>query len=656
MILNEAAARRFYDIYASLLSFADWCLDLDALDFEADDIPTEDSQYEVASKVWCNPSVIDEFVRQNPQHLSTRDLRVVTSWKDVLFETMNYVRQPDGSVDFLYEDHVFTPKGITQEIGTLLNADHGMVEVALLPFEDDLTYASQIQEHPIGIGTGLRAMQDTWFAEARDAGKVITNGCDFLAVVPGLKEQALERKTQKFIEDTAYDMNPPTSWPGVHRGKLADIPHEERDELIMAETRRLFARSAGSDTKVFMRSQFDSWCRKGEATTDFAGLAALEKNAVLTEIAKDLGATRTSKLNKAQLVGVCAEKLRRPEVNLNVILRELLPVHFPFIKRLVEADGRIEIPYAELESLKGLPENTPLLNYWFDEGDHATCVMPDLVRKRLAERDIEDLSRHYAGVAKLWHVIDLLNETRGMFSADDAACEFLRLYPGALAPDECVNAIIDYATSDFCPCETLWHVEGPRMYIADSALLDEFQGHGLDIYVKGELNCCDDLGPLKGLLNAREGKEPWPLPQELVDSQTIADWAQNLPTGRTLLQFMNENVPDDKNDYLFADKMFEDIVYMICVGHPPAMILEAAADEGLAFEDMRQENKLTGYIFGLYNDLPRWDNNGWPPAILHSKLTGKPDFRNEDGSRMKVGRNDPCPCGSGKKYKKCCGR
>ena len=25
-------------------------------------------------------------------------------------------------------------------------------------------------------------------------------------------------------------------------------------------------------------------------------------------------------------------------------------------------------------------------------------------------------------------------------------------------------------------------------------------------------------------------------------------------------------------------------------------------------------------------------------------------------SEPKVGRNDPCPCGSGKKYKKCCGR
>lgn len=34
------------------------------------------------------------------------------------------------------------------------------------------------------------------------------------------------------------------------------------------------------------------------------------------------------------------------------------------------------------------------------------------------------------------------------------------------------------------------------------------------------------------------------------------------------------------------------------------------------------------------------------------------EILDEDGTVriMKVGRNDPCPCGSGKKYKKCCGR
>jgi hypothetical protein len=28
----------------------------------------------------------------------------------------------------------------------------------------------------------------------------------------------------------------------------------------------------------------------------------------------------------------------------------------------------------------------------------------------------------------------------------------------------------------------------------------------------------------------------------------------------------------------------------------------------------------------------------------------------EAGGKARVGRNDPCPCGSGKKYKKCCGK
>jgi preprotein translocase subunit SecA len=39
-------------------------------------------------------------------------------------------------------------------------------------------------------------------------------------------------------------------------------------------------------------------------------------------------------------------------------------------------------------------------------------------------------------------------------------------------------------------------------------------------------------------------------------------------------------------------------------------------------------------------------------AALKQKPTSTPVVRSDE----KVGRNDPCPCGSGKKYKKCCGR
>lgn len=51
--------------------------------------------------------------------------------------------------------------------------------------------------------------------------------------------------------------------------------------------------------------------------------------------------------------------------------------------------------------------------------------------------------------------------------------------------------------------------------------------------------------------------------------------------------------------------------------------------------------------------LPQWDN------LLSDEEKKQLRLKLHADSRItveKVGRNDPCPCGSGKKYKKCCGR
>ncbi len=44
-----------------------------------------------------------------------------------------------------------------------------------------------------------------------------------------------------------------------------------------------------------------------------------------------------------------------------------------------------------------------------------------------------------------------------------------------------------------------------------------------------------------------------------------------------------------------------------------------------------------------------------PPADLSANIGGKVQPK-VNGKNAKVGRNDPCPCGSGKKYKNCCGK
>lgn len=53
--------------------------------------------------------------------------------------------------------------------------------------------------------------------------------------------------------------------------------------------------------------------------------------------------------------------------------------------------------------------------------------------------------------------------------------------------------------------------------------------------------------------------------------------------------------------------------------------------------------------------LPQWDNliPEERRKELYKEQKNSGTIRNEN---RKVGRNDPCPCGSGKKYKQCCGR
>lgn len=53
-------------------------------------------------------------------------------------------------------------------------------------------------------------------------------------------------------------------------------------------------------------------------------------------------------------------------------------------------------------------------------------------------------------------------------------------------------------------------------------------------------------------------------------------------------------------------------------------------------------------------ELPQWDNI--LPQDKRKELYKKQKASGTIVKGPKVGRNDPCPCGSGKKYKKCCGK
>ena len=86
----------------------------------------------------------------------------------------------------------------------------------------------------------------------------------------------------------------------------------------------------------------------------------------------------------------------------------------------------------------------------------------------------------------------------------------------------------------------------------------------------------------------------------------------------------------------------------------PIDTMEEDTKVSLAFDKVKlYQNMVVAKADWLYN-LPQWD------ALLTEERR-KELYKAQKKSMTvvkgkKIGRNDPCPCGSGKKYKQCCGR
>ncbi len=86
----------------------------------------------------------------------------------------------------------------------------------------------------------------------------------------------------------------------------------------------------------------------------------------------------------------------------------------------------------------------------------------------------------------------------------------------------------------------------------------------------------------------------------------------------------------------------------------PIETMTEDTEVSLAFDKERlYMNMVDAKADWLYG-LPQWE-------AIFDEETRKRLYREQKASGTirkpkKIGRNDPCPCGSGKKYKKCCGR
>lgn len=167
-------------------------------------------------------------------------------------------------------------------------------------------------------------------------------------------------------------------------------------------------------------------------------------------------------------------------------------------------------------------------------------------------------------------------------------------------------------------------------------------------------------------------------PQDYLEAKMQMPW--HIPELEELLRYAREDYVEENQAFLALDSWIQQhagkrlsqpaetlaplIANLLRGGFVVSEILRETQNYGLKFKTLSEKNTLKKLVLALEDETRMAELNGYSPRELgviqgdssldytqaEEALVAQPAQKQHE-----AGRNDPCPCGSGKKYKKCCG-
>jgi hypothetical protein len=202
-------------------------------------------------------------------------------------------------------------------------------------------------------------------------------------------------------------------------------------------------------------------------------------------------------------------------------------------------------------------------------------------------------------------------------------------------------------------------------------LMEEELCEGIDIYhgyvIHTEVS--EDIEYADSLEERHKNIEMFPMPgDELLNYMDECYYEETGEAKLLYAYIIKELSPDNDNKSMNAANFLEDLHSYGRRDVTMNGIMELVDEYAFPVEES-EKNIWVGLIFAVLNNARKWSNNGWTPRELYDKmrLEQEADAAREKNlpdnvisfaqrKAAKIGRNDPCPCGSGKKYKHCCGK
>lgn len=225
------------------------------------------------------------------------------------------------------------------------------------------------------------------------------------------------------------------------------------------------------------------------------------------------------------------------------------------------------------------------------------------------------------GVLSISEFIDVFNHYEDEKTNEQESVSALKRY-AKLKPDE-----VEYSL-----CEDF--IVGPTLYPSD------FE---------------DDAERLQVLRLEQKGK-PRYLPPSKDEFLKFADASYLDPEKpyADLKVYILKNKLRDKEGLDGIDGDLLNLHEMIQERVDPTELIQYFINSGYPLHDIGEINAFMQVVMTAYNNTRMFENNGFTPDELGKIYASQRPKGPVIHQPKKVGRNDPCPCGSGLKFKKCC--
>lgn len=343
----------------------------------------------------------------------------------------------------------------------------------------------------------------------------------------------------------------------------------------------------------------------------------------LEEIAKARGLRGFSRYSKEKLISLLLEELLNPEEIRGYFLC-MSDEETAALERAMKHGGIVgEEDEEELPVL----DEACLLGFLRD----GQMVVPDEVQKLYRSRRTEEFERERKQVSAVFACLRAANYLYGITPASVLP----RLYESATGEQIGIHKLVDLSKQIPPPLRMFVYRDGTFYY--------------------------EPLYPDNGWLLSVQGDCEFYIPKE-EEIYTLSSLGC-LPDSEPLLRFIDFLVTELDLGEWDALTFGVNLQSEIAVGCPMQEIAERLAQSGIRCRTKREAARLKTLTMDLWNNTRMIVNRGYTPnelKNLKSPATAQIiDFSTRQpraSKTKKICPNDPCPCGSGKKYKNCCGK